>query len=249
MTDETIGTVEAHEVILERCPTGCGHWKRATLPMKWEQDVEHGFAIPIVGCGNPWHYTNLAAAPMTDETARLRDALGKVLADHAIVPNQNGFHGWRCEHPDRYPDYCHCVPDLLDDLMAVAAEARAGLVSVEAVREAAHWLERSQREQNVHQFRHGMALLRAALAGPTPSPAVERLDVQEVLDVLGSHEGNGCCDPKTLEHVAQDIHGLADAADILAALAATPPAPAVERPDPERLLAAIEAQAIGEVEA
>ena len=64
MTDETIGTVEAHEVILERCPTGCGHWKRATLPMKWEQDVEHGFAIPIVGCGNPWHYTNLAAAPV-----------------------------------------------------------------------------------------------------------------------------------------------------------------------------------------
>jgi len=108
---------------------------------------------------------------MTDETTRLRDAL---LDD--------------ITYPARFdalpPDRCGDLAARLDALIAAAAaEARAGLVGVEAVREAAHWLERSQREQNVHQFRHGMALLRAALAGPTPSPAVERLDVQEVLDV------------------------------------------------------------------
>lgn len=60
------------------------------------------------------------------------------------------------------------------EAMVDATAVQHEVVSVEAVREAAHWLERSQREQNVHQFRHGMALLRAALAGPTPSPAVER---------------------------------------------------------------------------
>ena len=99
---------------------------------------------------------------MTDETTRLRDAL---LDD--------------ITYPARFdalpPDRCGDLAARLDALIAAAAaEARAGLVGVEAVREAAHWLERSQREQNVHQFRHGMALLRAALAGPTPSPAVER---------------------------------------------------------------------------
>ena len=34
----------------------------------------------------------------------------------------------------------------------------------EALAEAMDWLERSDREQNVHQFRHGMLLLRAARA-------------------------------------------------------------------------------------
>lgn len=69
--------------------------------------------------------------PLTTESEALRDRFAKVLSDHAIVPEQEGFHGWRCGHPDRYPGYCHCVPDLLDDLMA-AAEARA-LPSVEAL--------------------------------------------------------------------------------------------------------------------
>jgi len=52
----------------------------------------------------------------------LRDALAKVLTDHGIGPNEDGLHSWRCGHPDRYPDYCHCVPDLLD---ALITEARA----------------------------------------------------------------------------------------------------------------------------
>lgn len=123
MTDETIGTVEAHEVILERCPTGCGHWKRATLPMKWEQDVEHGFAIPIVGCGNPWHYTNLAAAPMTDETTRLRDAL---------LDARYELSGVLYPYTSTMPDDVHLkYAKALDALIkAAAAEARAGLVSV-----------------------------------------------------------------------------------------------------------------------
>jgi hypothetical protein len=34
---------------------------------------------------------------------------------------------WRCEHPDRYPGYCHCVPDLLDDLLAAARKAKDAL--------------------------------------------------------------------------------------------------------------------------
>ena len=44
-------------VTLEPCP-GCGDLIRATLPDGWEQSVNGtpGYAIPIVGCGNPWHY-------------------------------------------------------------------------------------------------------------------------------------------------------------------------------------------------
>ena len=63
---------------------------------------------------------------MSDMTTR-REAFAKVLTDHGIVPNENGFHAWRCEHPDRYPDYCHCVPDLLDALEAAAALSPAGV--------------------------------------------------------------------------------------------------------------------------
>ncbi len=72
----------------------------------------------------------------------------------------------------------------------------------------------------VERFHDAYPELLAAAEAPG---RVAALEVQEVLDVIGEHEGNGCCDPKTLEHVAQDIHGRA-----LAVPAPTPSEP-VER--------------------
>lgn len=37
------------------CPE-CGRTARASLPPDWSSLVDGGAAIPIVGCGNPWHY-------------------------------------------------------------------------------------------------------------------------------------------------------------------------------------------------
>lgn len=34
------------------------------------------------------------------------------------------------------------------------------------------------------------------------------IDMAKVLATLAQHEGNGCCDPKTLEHVSQSMRRL-----------------------------------------
>lgn len=57
----------------------------------------------------------------------------------------------------------------------------------EAVTEAQGWLERSDSEQNVHQFRHGMLLLRAALAAAaaTRPRRVERVSLIRAQQAAG----------------------------------------------------------------
>ena len=69
----------------------CGHGTVVRLPDDWQQRVESGwYAIPIVACGNPWHYANLdrpaieAAAAERErildvEIERLRAALEAVV--------------------------------------------------------------------------------------------------------------------------------------------------------------------------
>ena len=39
----------------EACPT-CGDPVTVWLPTDWQAAVQTGDRIPIVGCGNPWHY-------------------------------------------------------------------------------------------------------------------------------------------------------------------------------------------------
>lgn len=34
----------------------CGDPVTVALPADWQAQVEAGASIPIVGCGNPWHY-------------------------------------------------------------------------------------------------------------------------------------------------------------------------------------------------
>lgn len=47
--------------MLQVCPV-CTGTEVARLAMDWEQQVAAGGAIPIVGCGNPWHYDTLGLA-------------------------------------------------------------------------------------------------------------------------------------------------------------------------------------------
>jgi len=46
-----------------------------------------------------------------------REALVRVLADQGFDDNGASPHSWRCEHPDRYPDYCTCVTDMIDAIL------------------------------------------------------------------------------------------------------------------------------------
>jgi hypothetical protein len=51
--------VESMEMPSGKCPV-C--WSDATfrLPSDWQDRVERGQSVPIVGCGNPWHYDHFA---------------------------------------------------------------------------------------------------------------------------------------------------------------------------------------------
>lgn len=41
----------------------------------------------------------------------MRDIIERVLREQGLGDNGASPHGWRCEHPDRYPGYCSCVDD------------------------------------------------------------------------------------------------------------------------------------------
>ena len=43
------------------CPV-CGDDTVIRLPDDWQAQVDAGAAIPIVGCGNPWHYAGVTLA-------------------------------------------------------------------------------------------------------------------------------------------------------------------------------------------
>lgn len=40
------------------CPV-CAKSEQVTMRPDWQALVEGGDAMPIVGCGNPWHYVDL----------------------------------------------------------------------------------------------------------------------------------------------------------------------------------------------
>jgi hypothetical protein len=54
----------------------------------------------------------------SDETRR---KITEVLAENGVQPNTDAMHSWRCNEPDRFPGYCSCVPQLVDDLIDVLA--------------------------------------------------------------------------------------------------------------------------------
>ena len=49
----------------------------------------------------------------------LRDRVILAIREQGL--DHNGFHphGWRCEHPDRFPGYCDCVASMADAVIAV----------------------------------------------------------------------------------------------------------------------------------
>lgn len=46
-----------------------------------------------------------------------REALLKVLAEQGLSEPGYSPHGWRCDNPDRYPDYCTCARDTADAIL------------------------------------------------------------------------------------------------------------------------------------
>jgi hypothetical protein len=55
---------------------------------------------------------------MSEPTTDDREALLKVLAEQGLSEPAFSPHSWRCEHPDRYPDYCTCARDMADAILA-----------------------------------------------------------------------------------------------------------------------------------
>ena len=47
----------------------------------------------------------------------LRTIIEDALRDNGVQPNTDAMHSWRCYDPERFPGYCSCVPQLVDDLM------------------------------------------------------------------------------------------------------------------------------------
>ena len=55
-------------IAFESCPA-CPATERKTMVADWQQLVDEGAAIDIVGCGNPWHYTNMEREEQDDAPA------------------------------------------------------------------------------------------------------------------------------------------------------------------------------------
>jgi len=45
--------------VFAACPV-CGRIEQVEMRDGWQAAVDAGATIPIIGCGNPWHYASLA---------------------------------------------------------------------------------------------------------------------------------------------------------------------------------------------
>ncbi|MDL5351178.1 hypothetical protein [Microbacterium sp. zg-YB36] len=59
-----------------------------------------------------------------------RDTLRRILAEQGLDDNGATPHSWRCEHPDRYPDYCTCVDDMIDAILASRAASQQAAAAI-----------------------------------------------------------------------------------------------------------------------
>lgn len=57
---------------------------------------------------------------MTVYDEALSDAvyLRRILAEQGLDDDGASPHSWRCDHKDRYPDYCTCVAEIIDAIIA-----------------------------------------------------------------------------------------------------------------------------------
>jgi hypothetical protein len=83
MTDNGLAALAA-----EPCSI-CGEDTVIRLPDDWQEQVEAGAAIPIIGCGNPWHYANLDGP---EQAATLRAALDEAVPVAFGVPDDGKWY-------------------------------------------------------------------------------------------------------------------------------------------------------------
>lgn len=71
----------------------------------------------------------------------------KILAENGLNDQGGSPHGWRCDHPDRYPGYCQCASviaeDIVNDLAAHDAEVERRAAE-RALREAVADMRRAR---------------------------------------------------------------------------------------------------------
>ena len=58
-TERESTTVDLRDGPFEVCPN-CDRPEQVTMRNDWQHAVEDGAVIPIVGCGNPWHYNGVS---------------------------------------------------------------------------------------------------------------------------------------------------------------------------------------------
>lgn len=73
-------TADKPRTILVDCPTECGDPSRVVLSPTWQQEVVDGASLPVVGCGNPWHYLSGGILPAGGLTSH-HLAMGQVTPD------------------------------------------------------------------------------------------------------------------------------------------------------------------------
>ena len=70
---------------------------------------------------------------MSDLDPRGLEAALHAVEGEGLTSDGGTPHGWRCEHPDRYPDYCKCPIDVAES--AVTAYLEVAQPVVETVEE------------------------------------------------------------------------------------------------------------------
>jgi hypothetical protein len=85
MTDPRTPRTEAGRLAFDDCPT-CSDPSLVRLPADWQAQVGNSALIPIVGCGNPWHYVGIEAqASPLGSSERLAAAVHAAMEWHICV--------------------------------------------------------------------------------------------------------------------------------------------------------------------
>ena len=80
----------------------CGDDRIVELPPDWQAQVDDGAAIPIIGCGNPWHYIPLRDKAAQDALQAVVDAARALRDEHMPDPDHPDGQGYDDTIPGGY---------------------------------------------------------------------------------------------------------------------------------------------------
>ncbi len=157
----------------------------------------------------PWHRETIGHANVEQIGHKvLHDLL--VLLPDGLPPNTDAT--WIVNADNKIVAFVGNGPRQTENADAIIAAVAAR----QAAEQQVAVLVELRRDMHAHReqraARYVPAAARPAALADLPAAAREHDQriAEEALLVLGDHEGNGCCDPKTLEHVGQSIRALLD---------------------------------------